>query len=266
MVDHNGQVSAVVRAMTILEILSTEEFLGITEIAKRSKIHKSTVFRFLNTLSQLGYVYKNSGGDRYGLSLKLNALVGIRSGSEDILKYAAASLDRLARETGETIHLAILEKGALVYLRKIESTRSLRVVSMGSTVGGSVSMYCTGLGKAILAWLPLHEQEKYIAHQVFVKYTETTITDGPALLKELALIKERGYAFDRQEHEAGVVCVAAPVFTSGQLPIAAISIAGPSVRMDEGTLNHYTGLIQAAAREISDKLGIVDDSGSGSGD
>ncbi|MDR1931271.1 MAG: IclR family transcriptional regulator [Spirochaetales bacterium] len=255
--ENNDRVNAVVRAMTLLEILSKEEYLGITEIAKRSKIHKSTVFRFLNTFAQLGYVYRDSNGDKYGLSLKLNALVGIRSGSGDILKFAAAPLDRIAQETGETVHLAILEKGALVYLRKIESTRSLRVVTMGSTVGGSVPMYCTGLGKAILAWLPLHEQEKYIAHQVFEKFTETTITDGPSLLKELALIRERGYAFDRQEHEEGVVCVAAPIFTSGQLPIAAISTAGPSVRMKEDTLNQYAAIILAAAREISEKLGYI---------
>jgi DNA-binding IclR family transcriptional regulator len=259
MADSNDQVSAVVRAMGILEILSKEESLSLTEIAKRSKIHKSTVFRFLNTLSRLGYVYKNANNDRYGLSLKLNALVGLRSGSDDILRFADSLLDRLAQETGETVHLAVLEKNALVYLRKIESSRSLRVVSMVSTVGGSVPMYCTGLGKAILAWLPLHEQEKYIAHQTFQKFTETTITDGPSLLKELALIKERGYAFDQQEHEEGVVCIAAPVFTSGQLPIAAVSIAGPSVRMGEETLERYIRFILAATREISEKLGAMND-------
>jgi DNA-binding IclR family transcriptional regulator len=255
--EKNELVSAVARTMLILEILSKEDQLGVTEIARRSNLHKSTVFRFLNTLTQLGYVYRDTGNDRYGLSLKLNALVGIRSGSQDILRYASAPLEYLARETGETVHLAILEDDALVYLRKIESARSLRVVTMVSSVGDNVPMYCTGLGKAILAWFPVAEQEKYIAHQVFTQYTETTITDGPSLLRELALIKDRGYAFDHQEHEEGVVCVAAPVFTSGQLPIAAISIAGPSVRMGEKNLSRYVELILAVSREISEKLGAV---------
>ncbi|MFP3089513.1 IclR family transcriptional regulator [Treponema sp. TIM-1] len=257
--EKNDQVSAVVRTMQILEILSREESLGLTEIARRSHIHKSTVFRFLNTLSRLGYVYRDSLTDRYGLSLKLNALVGIRSGSQDILRYSSSVLEHLARETGETIHLALLEDGALIYLRKIESRHSLRVATMGSSVGASVPMYCTGLGKAILAWFPLNEQEKYIAHQVFTQYTGATITDGPSLLTELAKIKEQGYAFDRQEHEEGIVCVAAPIVTSGQLPIAAISIAGPSVRMGDETLHHYVDLILAASREISEKLGIMKD-------
>jgi IclR family KDG regulon transcriptional repressor len=256
--DKNDQVSAVARTMLILEILSKEELLGVTEIARRSRIHKSTVFRFLNTLSRLGYVYRDSASDRYGLSLKLNALVGIRSGSQDILRYSSASLERLAQETGETIHLAILEDGALVYLRKIESRRSLRVVTMVSSVGDSVPMYCTGLGKAILAWFPLNEQEKYISHQIFTKYTDTTITDGPSLLRELAQIRQQGYALDHQEHEEGIVCVAAPVFTSGQLPIAAISIAGPSVRMRDKTLHRYVELILAASQEISGKLGTME--------
>ncbi|GHT53900.1 IclR family transcriptional regulator [Spirochaetia bacterium] len=258
MENKNDQVSAVMRTMMILEILSKEELLGVTEIARRSKIHKSTIFRFLNTLSRLGYVYRDSATDRYGLSLKLNALVGIRSGSQDILRYASAPLEFLARETGETIHLAILEDGALVYLRKIESQRSLRVVTMVSSVGDNVPMYCTGLGKAILAWFSLGEQEKYIAHQEFTQFTEHTITNGLSLLKELAQIKEQGYAFDRQEHEEGVVCVASPVFTSGQLPIAAISIAGPSIRMRDETLLRCVELIQEASREISEKLGTMD--------
>jgi DNA-binding IclR family transcriptional regulator len=259
--DKGGQVSAVARTMAILEILSKDEHLGVSEVARRSGLNKSTVFRFLNTLSALGYVYRDVANDHYGLSLKLNALVGIRSGSRDILRYAAAPLENLARETGETIHLAILEDGALVYLRKIESPHSLRVVAMASSVGTSVPMYCTGLGKAILAWFSLQEQEKYIAHQVFTKFTETTIVDGPSLLEELELIRERGYAFDRQEHEQGVVCVAAPVFTFGHLPIAAVSIAGPSVRMKEEVLARYEKLILAATKEISEKLGAMETSG-----
>jgi DNA-binding IclR family transcriptional regulator len=254
----NDQVNAVVRTMSILEILSGEDQLGLSEIARRCNLNKSTVFRFLNTLSQLGYIYRDSSNDRYGLSLKLNALVGIRSGSEELLRYASTFLEFLARETGETIHLAILEAGALVYLKKIESAHSLRVVTMASSVGASVPLYCTGLGKAILSWFPLSEQETYIAHQVFTKYTNTTITDGPSLLKELSLIKGRGYSFDMQEHEEGVVCVAAPIFTSGQLPIAAISISGPSVRMGEKNLARYVELIIAASAGISEKLGTSD--------
>ena len=256
----NDLVSSVARTMSILESLGRADMLSLTEIARGCGLHKSTAFRFLQTLLQLGYVFRDEAGDRYGLSLKLNALAGIRSGSRDILRYAASSLDFLSRETGETIHLAVLEDGNLIYLRKIESHRVLRVATMTSSVGGGAPLYCTGLGKAVLAFFPLQEQEHYIAHQVFARFTANTITDGPALLAELALIREQGYAFDRQEHEEGVVCAAAPIFGSGQLPLGAISIAGPSVRMGEEELKRYTALILEASREISAKLGLIEHS------
>jgi DNA-binding IclR family transcriptional regulator len=253
----NGLVSAVTRTMSILEVLGKADMLSLTEIAEGCGLHKSTAFRFLQTLLRLGYVFRDEAGDRYGLSLKLNALAGIRSGSRDIPRCAASSLEFLSRETGETVHLAVLEDNDLIYLRKIESNRVLRVVTMTSSVGGGAPMYCTGLGKAVLAFFPLPEQERYIAHQVFTRFTANTITNGPALLAELALVRERGYAFDRQEHEEGVVCVAAPVFGSGQTPLGAISIAGPSVRMGEEELKRYTALILEASRDISAKLGSI---------
>jgi DNA-binding IclR family transcriptional regulator len=253
----NEPLSSVSRTMAILEILGRADTLPLTEIAGGCGLHKSTAFRFVQSLLQLGYVFQDEANDRYGLSLKLNALAGIRSGSRDILRYAAAALECLSRETGETVHLAVLEDGDLIYLRKIESKRVLRVVTMTSSVGGGAPMYCTGLGKAVLAFFPLQEQERYIAHQVFTPFTPYTITDGPALLAELALIRERGYAFDRQEHEEGVVCVAAPIFGSGPLPLGAVSVAGPSVRMGEEELRRYTALILEASREISAKLGHI---------
>jgi IclR family KDG regulon transcriptional repressor len=252
-------VSSVARTMTLLEVLGRSDLLSLTEIAEACGLHKSTTFRFLQTLLRLGYVFRDEPSDCYGLSLKLNALVGMRSGSQDILRYAASSLEFLSRETGETIHLAVLEDGALVYLRKIESKRTLRVVTMVSSVGGGAPMYCTGLGKAVLAFFPLADQERYIAHQVFTPYTAATITTGPALLAELAQIREQGYAYDRQEHEEGIVCVGVPIFTSAQVPIGAISVAGPSIRMGEDELARYTVLILEAAREISARLGLMDE-------
>jgi IclR family KDG regulon transcriptional repressor len=254
----SGMVNAAARTMSILEILSKAEFLGVSEIARQSGIHKSTVFRFLNTLVSLGYVYHDSETDCYGLSLKMNTLSRILPGAQNILRYASGALEYLARETQETIHLAAPENGALVYLRKIESPRSLRVVSMASSVGDSAPMYCTGLGKAILAWSSPGEQKKYISRRVFTRFTDTTITSGEALLRELARIRKRGYAVDRQEHEVGVVCVAVPVFSAGRKPAAAISVAGPSVRMGETILSRYAKLIIPAAREISRKLGAAE--------
>jgi DNA-binding IclR family transcriptional regulator len=241
--------------MSILEALGRADTLSLTEIAGGCGLHKSTAFRFVQTLLQLGYVFQDETNERYGLSLKLNTLALSGSGSRDILRYAASALESLSRETGETIHLAVLEDGDLIYLRKIESNRVLRVVTMTSSVGGGAPMYCTGLGKAVLAFFPLPEQERYIAHQVFTPFTANTITNGPALLAELALIREQGYAFDRQEHEEGVVCVAAPIFGSGPPPLGAVSIAGPSVRMGEEELRRYTALILESTREISAKLG-----------
>ena len=245
--------SSVARTMKILEILTEDSALSLTEISKRSGIHKSTVLRILGVLISIGYVFRNSDTDHYSLTAKLDNLINVKAHSNYLINIANDKMEEMARITGETVHLAIQSKGDLYYLIKIESTQRLRVAT-ASEVGENAPMYCTGLGKAILAWSPRNEQFDYIENHNFHRFTDTTIIDAKQFINELVRIKERGYAFDLEEHEKGVVCVAAPVLSQKNIAIAAISISGPSVRMDKEILHNYSILVQEIASQISNEL------------
>jgi len=242
-----SKVSTVVRTMSILETLAACAPIGITEISRATGIHKSTVFRFLATLCALGYVYRLPDSDQYALTVKMGIFT-TNPRDEKLLELALPYLERLSRSTRETVHLAVLLDDKLGYLHKIESTQSLRVVTASYTGGGG-PLYCTGLGKAMLAWMDEAKLRTLLGRIEYKHFTTTTITDTESLLKELEKIRAVGYAIDNGEHEEGIVCIAAPLRKGGKYPIAAISIAGPAARMAKN-MEYYTAEVLEQTREI----------------
>lgn len=252
--DRPDEVQAVARTLRILEVLAAEGELGLTDLAARVGVHKSTLYRFMCTLCDRGYARRDPDTERFSLRLKLFEIGSSVYARLDLVKLAMPTLERLSSATQETVHLAILDDGQLVYLSKIESPRSLRV-SMQSRVGLTAPAYCTGIGKALLAWSDTEFLEGYLKRCEFVRYTEHTIPDRLRLAAELQTIRNRGWAMDDEEHEYGVRCVAAPVREKGGGVVAALSIAGPTVRMGRGRLESTRTLVCEAADEISAALG-----------
>ncbi len=248
------QVQSVVRTLQILEALASEGELGLTELAERVGVHKSTLFRFMRTLCDLGYARRDPDTERFSLTLKVFELGSSVYARVDLVKLASPFLLRLSATTQETVHLAILDGGRLVYLSKIESTRSLRV-AMQSRVGLTAPAYCTGVGKALLAFAETDVLDAYLATCDFVRHTEKTIPDRLKLLAELQMIRNRGWAVDDEEHEQGVRCVAAPVRNRDGAVIAALSISGPTLRLTQDRLDTVRSLVCEAAEEISRLLG-----------
>ncbi len=242
------------RTLRILEALAADGELGLTELASRVGIHKSTLYRFMCTLRDLGYARRDPDTERFSLKLKIFEIGSSVYARLDLVKLAAPCLERLSSATQETVHLAILDDGQLVYLSKIESKRSLRV-SMQSRVGLTAPAYCTGVGKVLLAWADTRFLEGYLRRCEFVRYTENTIADRLRLAAELQTIRNRGWAVDDEEHETGVRCVAAPVRDKAGAVVAALSIAGPTVRLGPDRLEHARTLVCEAADEISAALG-----------
>lgn len=239
-------VSAVNRTFSILNTM-IEGPKTLTQIATITEIHKATVLRFLNTLQALGYITKNVKTETFQLSPKLNNFYVASKDFEYLKKLIYPFLLKIAKETQETIHLALLENCQLKYLEKIESRQSLRVVT-SSYEGGTAPLYCTGLGKVLLAYQEVLERNKIIETINFVNFTKNTLTEIKALNKELDSIYKQGFAFDNEEHEEGIYCIAVPILKN-QKAVAAISITGPSFRM----LNNRTefiALLQAYQREI----------------
>lgn len=245
---------AVVKTMRILESLSQDHSLGVTELSNTLRMHKSTVYRFLNSLKELGYVRQDPETERYSMTLKLFEIGMTVLDRLELWREAQSVIKRMAEETRETVHLASLDEHALVYLGKIESVQTLRV-SMMSRVGQSAPTYCTGLGKTLLAYLPPQRVTEILDREKVIRFTERTITDRSQLDTELESIRRNGYAVDNEEHEIGVRCVAAPVRNNIGAVIAAVSISVPSVRLADKDIPRYGEIVLKGAEEISRRLG-----------
>ena len=252
---------AVVKTMKILECLSRERSFGITEIAKlvsadfgSPRMNKSTVYRFLTSLEKLGFVRQDEETGKYSLTLRLFEIGMAALDRLELWREAEPVLKEIGRVTGETVHLGTLDESRLVYVGKIESVKTLRV-SMMSRVGRTAPTYCTGLGKTLLAYLPQERVDDMLEKEKMVRLTARTITRRPDLERELASIREKGYALDDEEHEIGVRCVAAPVRDNKGTVCAAVSVSVPVIRLTDREIPRYRRIVTQAADEISRRMG-----------
>jgi IclR family transcriptional regulator, KDG regulon repressor len=246
-------VDAAAKALQILGRFSTAHpRLSLAEIPAQTGIPRATAFRLLSTLEEAGFVVRVDG--EYRLGLKCFVLGNVAAADIDLRNEAYPTLSALRDETGETVQIAILDQWQVVYIERVPSRQA--VGYMTSRAGTLLPAYCTGLGKALLAYLPEADVGAWAATQTFAPLTPTTITTLPRLLDELRAIRDRGYALDEQEREMGVRCIAAPVRDHRAQVVAAISVAGPAERMPRTLVGSAMARqVVAAAREISIRLG-----------
>ena len=255
-VDTGERISSLDRGLEILLLLGYEgREMGVTEIARALGVWKSTVHRTLTTLVARGFVQKENG-DRYYLGVKLFTL-GMRWRERaGLVPLARPSMEKLARQVGETVHLAVLDadpraQHSVVVVDKVESDHVLGVTPR---VGFGSAAHCSGVGKALLAFSPPGVVTALLQARGLPRRTPHTITDEETLREELALIRERGYAIDNEEMEVGLSCVAAPVFDAHHRVLAAVSVSGPAVRM-AGCFPQLAEAVREAAAQISSRLG-----------
>lgn len=247
------QLQTVTRALAILEILGKHRLLPASSINKHLGYHRSTTYRLLATLKQLGYIRRDEKTGLYSLSTKILTMAASIQDQFDIAGTARPILEALQKKTGETVHLATLNDGEVVYLDKIESTRALRVV-MSSRTGQRAPLYCTGIGKVFLAAMSGEELDGFFQTADLTRYTENTRVDRESLLAEIERVRENGYALDREEHEIGVFCVAVPVRGPAGAPIASLSVSLPSVRRSAELEKQLVRDVMAAAAGIGEEL------------
>jgi DNA-binding IclR family transcriptional regulator len=253
-------VDAAAKALELLSVFSFREpRLSLADLASRTGIPRATAFRLLSTLEQSGFLDKVHGA--YQLGIKCFVLGNIVAGGLDLRETARPHLAALRESTRETTQLAILDHWQVVYLERMLSP--LSVGYMRSRAGAILPAYCTGLGKALLAFRPPAEVQAWVATQKFPALTPKTLTSGRRLLKELAAVRERGYGLDEEEREKGVSCIAAPIRNHTGDVVAAISVAGPTQRMPRELVgSEIADAVVAAARAISVDLGAMDEAGS----
>lgn len=245
-------IQSVGRTFSILEQFSNgERALGLTTIANRVGLHKSTCFGLLHTLQQLGYVTQDAETGQYSLGLKAFELGQAYIGGLDLRNVARPFLLQIVEKTQETVHLVVAEGRRAIYIDKVEPPDAM---SISSRIGQEARLHCTGAGKVLLAYMSEADQSAVIGAGL-EGYTEHTITDGAQLLEHLRWIREHGYSLDEQERQIGLGCVAAPVFNAHKQAIAAISISGPSLRVTREKLDERNQMVKQAAQDISRCLG-----------
>lgn len=246
-------IQVLAKALDLLEVLGQERAgLTLAELAKRLELPKSSVFRYLVTLEARGYVEKLPETERYRLGLRLFEMGNLVASHFDVTEFALPFMRRLVETFRETVNLAVLYQGEVVYLQILESTRSMR---MSAQPGQRNLCHSTALGKALLAYLPEAEVRAIIAQHGLPALTPRTITTEEQLWEELARVRHRGYAVDDIENEENVRCVAAPIFNHRDEPIAAISISGPADRMPYAQMELMGKELLAGTRAISRRLG-----------
>ncbi|OCL28592.1 IclR family transcriptional regulator [Orenia metallireducens] len=246
-------VKAVDRSVNILEELANhEEGLGVTELANRLDIHKSSIHRLLSTLVYRGLVKQDPKTDNYKLGLKLFELGSRIFNDLEIREYAKPYLEELVVATDEAVHLVIMDQGEIVYIDKVESSKTIR---MNSQIGKRVPVHCSAVGKAMLAYYPKARVDQIIKEQGLAKYTENTITDLKELKEHLTKIKEQGYAIDNVEHELGIRCVAAPIFNYSGKVVSSVSVSGPTIHVTKERVEELAKLVKDTAMKISSQLG-----------
>jgi DNA-binding IclR family transcriptional regulator len=244
--------STVTKAIGILDILASKADIGISlaELSGMINMPKSSTHRYLVTLQELGLAERKDG-DRFCLGTKVVELAGSFLAKSDLRNESQAVLNDLAEKTGETIHLAVASGTEVVYIAKVESKHAL---GMSSHIGARLPMYCTALGKAILAFSNEKLLQAALAEPL-IRRTPKSITLAKALKADLALVQSRGYAIDDEENESGIRCVGAPIFDYTASPIAAISISVPRERMDQERINLLGSLVREAAQMVSKRKG-----------
>jgi DNA-binding IclR family transcriptional regulator len=246
-------VSSLTTGVTVLELFldaDTDE-LGVREMSRRSGQSKSNVQRIATELAACDLLEQNPATGAYRLGLRLFELGSAVPVRRELHDAAAAVLASLMHVTGETAHLGVLDGTHVVYVAKVESDRSIR---LSTKVGGRKPTYCTGVGKALLAFAGDDVVEAVVAAGL-VGLTDRTITDGARLETELAAIRRRGYAVDDEEYEEHLRCVAAPVLDHTDVVIAAVSIAGPAHRMTDEELGTSVKAVLEGAKQVSRNLG-----------
>ena len=231
------QDGTVGKALIMLDIVADAgHSMRFNHILELSPFPKATTYRLLQTMTNQGMLSYNNESQKYSLGLRLVRLAHNAWKQASLGPIAAPHLDQLSRQVRETVHLAQIENGQVLFIDKRHTSERFETLAQAGRI---VPAHCTGVGKVMLAYLSPERQEYVLQRQTFIKFTETTITNKQALLAELVHIRSDGVAYDREEHENGIISIASPILTSRKQVIGAISIATSTAKHSLKDLAQY---------------------------
>jgi DNA-binding IclR family transcriptional regulator len=245
-------ITALQRGLRLLQLFSqAERGLTTMQVARLSGLPVSTVHRFLVNLESSGFLNCSANGV-YHLGLSCFAVGQAALGQLDIRRLSLPYLLELNQQTRETIHLTVRHGITAVYVEKIDSPEQLRI---HSRIGAAVPLYCTAVGKVMLAYMPEPEREQILRQLDLKRMTANTVGSLQELQTELQRVRKNGYACDLEEHEVHIRCIAAPIRNHTGAVQSSLSVTAPVVRMPVTRLRQLAPLIQDAGHRISIELG-----------
>jgi IclR family transcriptional regulator, KDG regulon repressor len=239
-------------ARVLKQFLSREPTIGVSELARRLDLGKSTVHRLLQSLAAEGLVEQDPGTGGYRLGLPVFELGEAVRSHLDLHAACGPVLATLREQTGESSQVGVLDGREVVYIERLESSYTLRLFT---ETGRRVPVHCTSSGKVLLAFLPESRRAAVLAGHELIALTPQTITDPDAFAAELSAVRRRGWSDAVNEREVGVASVAAPIRDHTGTVVAAISIGAPTARLPAVQRRRMAGLVRDAGEAVSRRLG-----------
>ncbi len=238
------------KALQVLDLVA--DFgrpVRFAELQDASPLPKATLYRHVQALSNQGMLRFDAATQTYAPGLRLVRLAHAAWEQSSLAPIARPFVDALSAEVGETIHLAQLDHGQVLYTDKRNATKPIEMFSQAGKIGPG---YCTGVGKAMMAFLPEKELQRALSAQSYHPHTPNTLTTPQALRAELETIRRDGVSFDREEHEPGIICIAAPILSKHGRAIGALSITTSTERKSLEDLAQLRLALQSTAIRIAE--------------
>lgn len=248
------QVQSVSRAIEILNCFVGTPEMGISELSAELGLHKSTIFGLVNTMVSYGFLEQIPSTKKYRLGMELFTLGSLALSRIDIWNETRECCMPLAQKYPATVHIATQSMGEVIYIDKIDCGNSL---INASNIGRKAPMHCTGVGKAMLAYLPEEYIDRYLRFPL-QKLTPDTIETREELDEALAAVRGEGFATDEGEVEDGLTCIAAPIFQKDGLPELAVSLSFPYGRIQNVDVEQVKKDLLACTQKLSARLGYRD--------
>jgi DNA-binding IclR family transcriptional regulator len=242
----NNYIAVIERTMLVLEAFRGQQNVRLADLAARTRLIKSSVFRILFTLERLGYVEKGRQG-RYSLNGRLGHLSGAPRPESDLAAQAAPFMAELLHRFQETVNLGVLADGEVLYIRVMESPQVFR---LAAHAGMRSPVHSSAMGKCLLSRLSRVQVESILKLRPMKIFTPHTLRDRASLYRELDRVREQGYAVDNEEDSCGIRCLAAPILDAAGNVIAAMSLSAPAVRMQPEKDGEVASALKGACAQI----------------
>lgn len=245
-------VKALDRGIKLLNVLSGDGSLSLSDLAQRVDIPSSTTHRLLATLQKHGLVEFDEGFQTWSIGIEAFRVGSSYLAKTNLVDAARPILRSLMEQSGETANLAICKGGDVIFISQMETPNPIRAFFQAGTRS---HMHASGIGKALLAEMSEDEIEKIIKQKGLLKFTSNTIISSAQLLEDLEISRNRGWAYDDEERYVGMRCIAAGVYNEHGEVLAGISISGPTIRVSEQLIEKFGPMVRDAANELTKAIG-----------